>query len=330
MASASNSEKASRNVSNWDHDDFHYFGPILSEEAVRQLAAIQGGAEQKTSIAGLKNTYAGFNNYVSNTFKYLDEAVSNNDIENADANSRRMINLMRSYIRFDSIMSSRFEPNSLYTRLGKKELETFPGVDNSRYAIEHKNELNTFIGALCREIGLGEQWDAIMAPVNLDNAAGLAQRSNRIKEFGEKLEGQIKNYIDQHKFSGFNELIQRIQSGTVANRPLVQGILSKPKTKVSKEEIESGKISMAAYERPELKDKVQRLRDLQSGKGIKSKEQIEAENSARLQRVIQLIDAGQYPQVSSSDVELLDNTIQRIEASARGESGEPAKPKKKR
>lgn len=313
-------EKASSNVSRWDHDDFHFFGPIISEGNISQLARYQGGGEQKASIAGLKNTYAGFNNYIKNTFKYLDDAVKENNIESADANSRRMVNLLRSFTRFDSIMSKRFEPNSPnYTRLGDRELSSPPGVDSSRNASEHKGEVNLFMEKLCREIGLGDQWYEITRYVSADDAGELSKRSNRVEEFGPRFEGEIYNYIQKNKLEGLNSLIQRIQSEN--GKKAIQGILSQPAKKVSKAELEGGKTSLQEFERPDLKAKVQKLRDLQSGKGRKTKAQMAAEDQELLNKVINQIDNNQLAQVSGEGIDLLNKTIQQLEGATDADEG---------
>jgi hypothetical protein len=312
-------EKASRNVSAWDHDDFHYFGPLIPDGTIDQLARYQGGGEQKASVAGLKNTYAGFNNYIKNTFTYLDDAVKSNDIEAADANSRRMVNLLRSFTRFDSIMSKRFQPNTQYSRLGDRELSTAPGADASRPTSKHKEEVEVFMEKLCNEIGLGSQWAEITEYVSADDNAAISKRSNLIEAFGPRFEGEMNNYIKKHKAEGLNSVIQKIQAES--GKDAIKGILSKPAKKISKEELEGGKISLQEYERKDLKDKVQKLRDLQSGKGLKTKSQMAAEDSALLSRVIDLVDNDRYAQVSDDGEELLDKAIRELQGATDSEGG---------
>jgi hypothetical protein len=310
-------EKASTNVSSWDHDDFHFFGPLISEGSVRQLVTYQGGGEQKTSIAGLKNTFAGFNNYLFNTFKYLDEAVKNGDKSDAENNSRRMVNLLRSFTRFDSIVSDRFEPGGALVRLGDRELNSAPAVDPSRPTYEHKAEINQFMAGLCSGIGMGEQWNEITKYVSPDESGAMSKRSNLIKAFGPLFEGAIYNYIEKNKLEGFNALVQKIQNENGS----IQGIKDMQKEKVSKSELGDTKVTLQKYESPDLKAKVQKLRDLQSGKGRKNKSQIVAEDAALLSRVVDLIDNNQFPQVTGDGIAILEKTIKQLEAATDAEEG---------
>lgn len=203
--------------------------------------------------------------------------------------------------------------------MGDRELNSHPGVDPSRPTAEHKQEINLFMSKLCAELGLGEQWDEMTRYVNLDDGQALGRRSSRIKEFGPRFEGEIASFIKKNGSAALNNMIQKIQAEN--GQAAIKGILTEQQKKVSKDEIVQGKISLQEYTRPDLKDKVQKLRDLQSGKGRKTKDQMASEDAALLDRVVSLIDNGQYPQVSAEGISLLDKTIQQLQGASDAEAG---------
>ncbi len=297
-------DKASSNMRNFDHDHMDVFGPHMSEENVSMMTTKQGGGEAKVSTAGLKNVCVGFNEYLHKSFEYLNADVSANNESAAREKVDRITGLLRSFVRFDAIISNRFEPVN-QSRLGDMELNGNAGADPSRKVKEHIKEIHTFLGELCTRLGIGNQWGAVLVK---------EQPNKAVKGFGGILQDTINMYVKEHGVNAFNDMIKDIQSGNGAKNIEIKGQLGQRKKTVGEEE--RGPVSESIVERPDLKNKLTQLRELQAGK-VKTREQMEEEQNLKIQETIRFIEEGRYARISPEDEKMLENYIHHLEQQAR-------------
>lgn len=87
--------KAIRNGENLDHDDMYAYLPPATEEVLTDACKATSGSKKFLTIEGYANVFPGFSQYMRSL---------------AETNKReRLSEAIRSYVRFESIMTNRFE-----------------------------------------------------------------------------------------------------------------------------------------------------------------------------------------------------------------------------
>ncbi len=226
-------EKSARDPTNWDHDDMHVFGTSFGEETIQQLFTKGGGARQSVSNIGLRNTIAGYNNFLKLKMEMLQNHLKQGQPGNAGKDVRHMTDLLRSFIRFDAIMDRRFDHSvAPLSRLGTQELNVAPLVDTSRRARVHVDEIKAFIGALVKKFGLESEWGQTQSKTLAKNDPQLQQKI--VSEFGAMLEGKLAEHEPEELSRMFNE----IQEENRAKGIEIKGIPFNPNAKKEKADAE--------------------------------------------------------------------------------------------
>jgi hypothetical protein len=313
-------DKAASEVARWDHDDFHKFAPILNDETIEQLTKLRGGAQAQASIAGLRNAYTGLNDATNNCIKYMLDAINRGDQDEAEQWLHRTVKVMRSFIRMDAILDRRFhhsEPGR--TRFSSSNYRGFSNTDSKKTVNTHVNEMRLFIGALCGELGLGDEWRTISTKYTSEQRdsrtgrKGWAIQEEIIPGFGENLErsisGTIKNEAGQVDMRKVAALFSRVQAVSP-----VTGIQQKIKVKVDTSKMSREAYELVSPERKDVADMVKQIKDMREGKG-ETKAGRKARQQARLEEVIRLADQNKFGQITASDVKLLEAELMRLEGS---------------
>ncbi|MFA5828995.1 MAG: hypothetical protein WC843_00655 [Candidatus Gracilibacteria bacterium] len=324
--------KAVGDANIWDHDDMDKFAPPLGEETIEQLTLKAGGAKQQITNEGLKNCYAGFNDFSLRKMKLIDKYLKAGDQENAQKELRNLVNIMRSFIRFDAILDRRWEPASNnYSRFGSQELNSRPVNDPSRPVIKHRDEMRAFIKALSGQFGLKSEVDMVFknfgaAPSTTDRE----QQKNSISEFGKMLEGQMHG----KKLEELNEIFAKIQRDNHAVGMNIQGIqplpegYDKEKAKAEAAKLAKEEITLEAYHNPEIEagvTMVSKLEEKLNTSNPSGFSDIKKAQNARVNTIIQHIKENTYIS-QAGDKKLLDEEIQRLQHLI-AEKENPPKPK---
>ena len=324
-------EKASKNVSNWDHDDMDMFGPMMSEANVKLITAIQGSAEQKASIAAQKNVYVGFNDYTHTTLDMMKDALEKDDKDGAQINIKRMIHFLRSFVRYDAIMTSRYQhDNPNFSRLSNQDLNEKAGVDGSRQIVAHIAEMRHLIGAIAERVGVGTSWQQVIAKVNINDDKAKKVQSNSVEEFGTTLEIAIGEYIKANGALAFARMINDIE--TRAGDLRVKGNLGRPENRQKEKEVAEKETSLATMDSDSIKQKVATLHELRAGK-YTTQAELAKRDQNRLEDVLKYVESDQFSKVTREDIELIDSAIaslqQKLEADASSRAkAKTAKPQK--
>lgn len=246
-------EKASMNMSRWDHDDFQMFAPHLGERAIENLTSGLGPAAQGSTEA-VRNALVGFNHF-SNI--YIDEFTSNagKNTEKADFNMAKMVKGLSSYVRLSAILDDRFH-HGVHdrNRKSKSELNEFAGSDSSRTVLTHMGEIDQFLGMLFEKMNnefesrgvspnpfskLHNNWN--VNKIYLEHF-GSTERNKQLEQadalrtFGTDFGTAMSKASEVMSQGEIASIISGIQ-GTGGKDGLVKGILNRP---VSKEQIETG------------------------------------------------------------------------------------------
>ncbi len=188
--------KASRDATNWDHDDMDFFAPHLSEDQVDKICRYAGSARQQVSTPGLLNAAMGFNDALHIKFKMLQEHLKDGDKEEASKDLRHITDMLKSQIRYQAICDGRFDANNNnLSRLGPSEqrLKALNDGDaNSKTVKQHFREVQTFIENLAKEFGMMHEYHEVYKEYPGKVGADIASKQDGfIKEFTKRLEGEI-------------------------------------------------------------------------------------------------------------------------------------------
>ena len=322
-------EKTAGNVSTWDHDDFNVFGVMFGEESVVNMVLRQGGSEQKVTNAGLKNVYVGFNNFTKVKLEMLRGHIKDGNGAQADKDVRDLMNLWRTFIRYDALIERRFKPpeGGVVVHLGDQEFDSYPVCDGSRSVRRQQKEVQAFIGGIANAMNLSSEWGIVTNKVISKEDAGAQQ--DEVTVFGEKLEGKLRGM----KPAEMLKLFDGIQSDNAKKGIEIKGTMHpRDVNKAQKEKEGAEDIQLKEYKNLKIEEKVNKIERLKrelASMNAKPVEVMKAEKDQRLAEVLQMAKSGDYTKIDErSDMELLEKEIGRLtvqknklEAGGSGESG---------
>lgn len=320
-------EKASPDVTRMDHDDMHYFVVMMSEELVEQIAKKAGGARQQMSNEGLKNAFAGLNHFITVKMKSMRQHLENSKKGNpvaADAakkDLRDLLNIMRTFIRLDSIVDRRaYHGSDAYTRFSRQELETPPVNDASRDVKLHIQEVRTFLGDLAKEYHLEKEFDVLMDKNIPENLRTEQQRM--MMQFGNMLEGKMSRHKNPEEILN---VFEKIQENNKKHDNEVKGIIEKLQSKTKIDQIAEQRYTLSPYRLEEFNSKLKNILTYkkqleQLAPQAANPETVATQRLDRLQAIIKQLQAGNY-EFEEGDDKLLDQEVDRLRRQVDGLQG---------
>lgn len=319
-------EKASRDGTNFDHDDLHVFGPLLGEETIQQITQRAGGSKQAVSNIGLRNTIAGFGEFMKVKMNMLEKDSKGKNVEEAKKDIRDILDLIRSFVRFDAIIDRRYlhEQKATVVRLGPKELGEKPLVDPTRPAQYHLNEIRTFIGSLATKCGIASLWREVMRPIGVSPSTEDAQKqSTAVATFGKVLESKLREFTPEQTSAMFKEIQEENEKYNLQ----IKGIPVEVSGKIQKE-VEEKSVELHEYIPEDVFGKVEQIKTLQGKVAettLKSTEEIKAENRLRLRDILKEVEEKRYVP-REGDIKILNDQIAILQKKLQEkESGQPMK-----
>lgn len=104
-----------RHGENLDHDDMYAYLPPATSEIITDTCSASTGRKRYLTIEGYANAFPGFSEYM--------RTLANNN------NRQKLVEAVKSYVRFESIMSNRWKKgDDLFQRLGKSTMNSPPIV----------------------------------------------------------------------------------------------------------------------------------------------------------------------------------------------------------
>ncbi len=318
-------DKASRDVENWDHDDFHMFGSQLRENQIEQVA-LRSGAKQQASSMAVKNTLAGLNHF---TRRYLDqyiEAGQQGDSDAAQKNLRRFMDTLRSYIRLDAIVQDHFKHNMHeYTKFDT-EMRSYALVDPTRMIAEMSQEMHKFITLFLEKSkdhlplkthqDLLQTWDIMRQKFGPSQQAKQKMQTEAYLNFGTKMEKAISTLQSRVGNEGVAQIFDEIQNETPGNNTkLIKGIQSAPKSKIEMEAMKDSQdrsYALAKEEEINLNELALEYRRLVSrvkAERDKSADDKRKEKEQKLNSILSKIDQSQHDKVSIAEEKTLKSEI---------------------
>lgn len=315
--------KASRDATNWDHDDMDFFAPMLGEESIDKITRFAGNARQQVSTPGLLNAAMGLNATTRIKMDMLNnhlkdpKKTSEQRTQESRQDVRDIIDVMRSYVRFHAIIDTRFKHTAEgFVRLGPAELREAPLNDDSRATAIHLEEMKNFVRGLSRELGLEKEFNEVYKkyPGKVSGEIQNKQES-AVLEFGKQLEGAIlryastsKNEVDPNKVK---ELFNK------AGQEDVLGRAGKKKEKKQGEETDPLISDLLPYKDEEVESRVQRIGELiekikEANNNQKTSQQVKDEQAKRLAEIQEEVASRKY-KPTMGDIKVLDAKISELQ-----------------
>lgn len=185
--------KAMQNAEGIDHDDTPLFIPALKDNEIENATSNSAGNKKKFSTPGYKNAYVGFGTRINYLMKKLmDErelkkqgfpAFESGFIE-------KMINTLTSFVRYDSILSSRYlkrQGNSL-ARLSDADYRSPCAFDPLNPIAKHQKQMQDLIGEILKEYNVAgrDEFKNIFTPPKNVPKNMQKKVEEDIKYFGER------------------------------------------------------------------------------------------------------------------------------------------------
>ena len=315
--------KASGDVANWDHDDFHEFAPQLAENQIKQLTFSAGGA-QKATPAAIKNAIVGFNHFIGIDLDEYTTAMKNGDVDKANMHLYKAMRRMYSFQRLHGILDRRYELGQAdQTRL-KEELKAFAGVDKSRLVTTHIQEMNDFMRKLIGEMlaidrqsfqGIAKDWDLMTTYQRNSNMRG--RQSDVATKFSENFNKAMAALMKEVGPQGVYEIIQRVQ-GSGKNKT-IRGIMARSNDKDEAMKVEQQRYKFEEYEgvaaAQETVEKIEQLRfRLKAAGGEISQQQREQAKRGKLNNLINRVKSGDAVFISDMDMAMLEGEVKTLES----------------
>lgn len=304
-------EKAAGDATRWDHDDMDRHVSVLSESLVTQLLGKQGGTRQQVTTPGLKNAYAGYNDYMRIRLNLIEKNAKEGKSEDLKKQNRRFVDLMKAFIKFDAILDNRaYTKTGNYTRFSQSDYASYPGVNGKMSVEKRANEGREYIGELAYQLdaetngryNLSKTWNQIIT-----KGVNETAQEKALENFGEYLDGALAEVGDGDKVA---KIFLK-----VSEKKNISGMTTRSQVKTEVEE-ETGSINdFKAYTDKEVISKVSEINDLTeklARKENRSPEQIKAQHAQRLQQILAEVQEKRYAS-QVEDLEILNNEIREMQ-----------------
>lgn len=250
-------EKASRDPSNWDHDDMDMFVQLMDEGSIEQLLRYSGGARLQVSFTGLKNSFAGLNEFIKRKIIHMNEQAEKGNKEEAQKHYAEVIRMLKAFIRFDAIVSSRYEHGQTTKVRFSDDMFNSKPLCAGDNVIEFINDIRGLVKNISEQVGMGEDYEKLMEkiPTN-DKPKGEAQHAV-VGSYGGKLQANLQKYIDEQ---GIEKLAELLSNNKL--RGLTNKITDRSADAAAKAEAEAMKAMAAAKPQKAANDNAVDLSDL--------------------------------------------------------------------
>lgn len=320
-------DKAARDFENWDHDDFHIFGPQIKERQIENLAQ-KSGAKQNASMAAIKNTFAGLNHF---TQRYLDqyiETAKSGDDNTAQENISRMTETIKSLIRLDAVVDNRFHHDKHdHVKFSGADYKSYAGADarKSRTIRGSNNEVYTFVETLIKEMKgyvpnrqlqeLSNTWTVMLAKVASASPQKQREQIDAHNGFGLKFESALAIMQEKVGNRGLAEIFDKIQNGTVPGNKLIKGIQEQAQSKAEMQESTVSQKETFGFDiirgadLGDLAGEYRRLNNQLEEEGKKPDAAKKAEKSAKVENIVKMIEQKKYDKVNMDEEKILKKAI---------------------
>ncbi len=314
----------------WDHEDAQKFITAgLGEETITNVLAKQGGAKPPVSIEGIKNTYAGYSDYIALKLEmmkdHLAEAKKNPAAKiEAKRDLRHLVNMLRTFVRFDAIVDNRYDHGKNMTRFGPQEYNSTPPLDSDKTVGKYQSQLHAFIGKAAEELKLGNEWNIITTPTNEDTQGKKDLQNRVVSGFGNKFESGLLALGDEEKILAFFEKIQEENSH---HDLMVERMGERRKARSGVQEEKEQALELQPYINTQLVNKAQEYRELQRQireAASTSPEKIKAARAAQLETILKKIENREFDGLDEKEAEAtIEQGIQSLRQ--RLQSGGPGR-----
>jgi|GEM_PF-2270861 len=304
-------EKAAGDATRWDHDDMDRHVSVLSESLVEQLLGKQGGTRQQVTTPGLKNAYAGFNDYMKIRLDLIQRNRESGDKTKLQQQNRRFTDLMKSFIKFDAILDERARHKDRFTRFSQSDYYSRPGVNGDMTVQSRATESREYIAELARELDsrTGGRYDLSKKWYIISNKGVVSddEQDKTVNNFGEFLDGALAEIGDEMSVADLFE--------TVGKRKRVSGMTSRSQVKTEVEEENKAELSFKPYTNKEVVAMVSQINELEqklAKQENRTQAQIKAEHASRLKDILTEVQENRYAS-KTEDVEILNEYIRDLQ-----------------
>lgn len=205
-------EKASRDPSQWDHDDMDMFAQLLNESSIDQILRYSGGARLQVSFTGLNNSFAGLNDFIKRRIAGYKQAAEAGDTAAAEKHYAEMMRMMKAFMRFHATVDRRYEHENQQGKVRYTEdmYNSSPLCAHGTPVKTFIDELNVLIGNMAKDVGMEKEFQQVMEKIEIkpENKAKYTDQGNLVEKFGNMLQKEAKKkYIDSKNISGLVGII---------------------------------------------------------------------------------------------------------------------------
>lgn len=248
-------EKASRDPSQWDHDDMDMFIQLLNESGVDQILRYSGGARLQVSFTGLNNSFAGLNDFIKRRIAGYKQAAEKGDNATAAKHYKEMMRMMKAFIRFHATVDRRYEHANQQGKVRYTEdmYNSSPLCAHGTPVINFIKELNKLVGNMAKDVGMEKEFDQLMEKIEIkkENEAKYTDQGNLVEKFGNTLQKKVQEkYIDSKNISGLVGILssaelkgltkKNVDKGDAAKREMEEQALLQGAQKAAAEKPKEG------------------------------------------------------------------------------------------
>lgn len=233
-------EKAARDPSQWDHDDMDMFVQMLDEGTIDQITRIAGGARQQVSTTGLKNSFAGMNEFIRREITNLNGSIDRKKkiqkmkegtekkflLEEVEVeiqeHYKRIVKMMKSFIIFDATIEGRLDhTNANKVRFSDSTYDTPPLCSDKKTVRGFIQEVRGVLGGLAGQFGMADQFGKVHEAIPQTRASEWPGQNTAVKDFNKQLADKMDEYVEKEgiekmasMLAGMNNLTGLIEKKT--------------------------------------------------------------------------------------------------------------------
>lgn len=226
-------EKAARDPSNWDHDDMDMFVQLLDEGTIDQITRIAGGARQQVSTTGIKNAFAGMNEFIRREIENLDKTLkwkkniekmspgSQRDLDLKEAQEeinehyKRIVKMLKAFVMFDATIDTRYNhSNENKVRFSESTYNSPPLCSDALSVRGFINEVRGVLKGLSDEFGMGDQFVKVHENIPSTRKNEWDAQNTAIKDFNQNLSVKMNEYLENNGIENLSSMLSRMNTLT--------------------------------------------------------------------------------------------------------------------
>lgn len=205
------------------------FVQMLDEGTIDQITRIAGGARQQVSTSGMKNAFAGLNEFIRREIVNLDKSINEKKRiqqmpegsrkilemkeveENIGAHYGRIVKMMKAFVIYDATVAARYDhTNANKVRFSETTYNTTPGCSGAKTVRGFIEEVRGVIGGVAGQLGMEEQFRKVHENIPPTRKTEWDAQTDTIKNFNSDFSKKMDDFMKEEGIEKLSAILMKM------------------------------------------------------------------------------------------------------------------------